>query len=247
VHIHVRDPMTGKPSMELKHYEEVVRRIREKDDALILNITTGPGGRYHPSDENPAVAGPRTTLMQPEKRVEHIVALKPDIATLDLNTMTFGSEVVINTPRNVRIMAELIYSAGAKPELEVFDSGDIQLSLDLIKEGVLRSPAMFSIVTGVKYGFPATPDIMATAARMLPQDAAWTGFGVGRMSFPMAMQSYLLGGHMRVGLEDNSYIARGVLAKNNGELVERARDLVEKLGAQIATSNQAREMLGLRT
>ena len=231
--------------MELKHYREVVERIRAKNNALILNVTKGPGGRSHPSDENPAVAGPRTTLMRPEKRVEHITALKPDIATLDLNTMTFGNEVVINTPANVEIMAEIINAAGSKPELEVFDTGHIVLAQDLMKAGVLTSPAMFTIVTGVKYGFPSTTDVMATAARMLPRDAVWTGFGVGRMSFPMAMQAYLLGGHVRVGLEDNSYIAKGVLAKGNGELVERARDLIEKLGGQIAGPSEAREILGL--
>lgn len=244
-HIHVRDPETAKPSMEIALYREVVERIRARNSELILNLTTGPGGRYHPSDEDPAVAGPRTTLMRPERRVEHIVALKPDIATLDLNTMTFGNEVVINTPGNVKIMAEIINDAGSKPELEVFDTGHIQLALDLLKEGVLKSPALFNIVTGVKYGFPSTPDVMALAARMLPRDAVWTGFGVGRMSFPMAVQSWLLGGHVRVGLEDNSYIAKGVLTKGNGELVERARDLVEKLGGQVASPSEAREILGL--
>jgi uncharacterized protein (DUF849 family) len=244
-HIHVRDPETGKPSMELKYYREVMERIRAKNNALILNVTTGPGGRYHPSDENPAVAGPRTTLMRPEKRVEHIVALKPEIATLDLNTMTFGNEVVINTPANVKIMADMIYEAGSKPELEVFDTGHIQLAHDMLKAGSLRAPTMYNIVTGVKYGFPATPDVMGLAARLLPADCVWTGFGVGRMSFPMAVQSYLLGGHVRVGLEDNSYLSKGVLTKGNGELVERARDLIEKLGGQIASPSQAREMLGL--
>lgn len=245
VHIHVREPATGKPSMELKYYREVVERIRARNNALILNLTTGPGGRYHPSDENPAIAGPRTTLMRPELRIEHIVALKPEIATLDLNTMTFGSEVVINTPPNVKIMAEAIYGAGAKPELEVFDTGDIQLAHDLLKQGVLRSPPMFSIVTGVKYGFPSTPDVMATAARLLPRDAAWTGFGIGRMSFPMAALSYLLGGHVRVGMEDTSYVAKGVLTKGNAELVERARNVVEMLGGQIASASEARGILGL--
>ncbi|SOC45948.1 uncharacterized protein SAMN05892877_11961 [Rhizobium subbaraonis] len=244
-HIHVRDPETGKPSMELKYYREVMERIRAKNDALILNITTGPGGRYHPSEENPAVAGPRTTLMRPEKRVEHILELKPDIATLDLNTMTFGNEVVINTPGNVKIMADMIYDAGSKPELEVFDTGHIQLAHDMLKAGTLKAPTLYNIVTGVKYGFPATPEVMALAARLLPQPSVWTGFGVGRMSFPMAVQSYLLGGHVRVGLEDNSYLSKGVLAKGNGELVERARDLIEKLGATIADPSQARAILGL--
>jgi uncharacterized protein (DUF849 family) len=244
-HIHVRDPQSGKPSMELDLYREVVERIRAKDSALILNLTTGPGGRYHPSDEDPAVAGPRTTLMRPERRVEHIAALKPDIATLDLNTMTFGSEVVINTPGNVSIMAEIIHAAGSKPELEVFDTGHIQLALDLLKSGVLRSPPMFMIVSGVKYGLPSSPDALSMATRMLPPDAVWGAFGVGRHSFPMAAQSYLLGGHVRVGLEDNSYIAKGVLTKGNGELVERASDIITKLGGEVASAAEARSLLGL--
>lgn len=246
-HIHVRDPQTGKPSMELALYRAVVERIRARNSALVINLTTGPGGRYHPSPDNPAVAGPRTTLLRPEARVEHIVALRPDIATLDLNTMNSGGEVVINTPESARVMADIINSAGAKPELEVFDTGDIQLAHDLLAAGTLKSPAMFTLVTGIKYGFPSTPDAMAMAARMLPRDATWTGFGIGRMSFPMAALAYLLGGHVRVGLEDSSYIAKGVLAKGNGELVERACDIVTKLGGQIAGALEARAMLGLAT
>jgi uncharacterized protein (DUF849 family) len=138
VHIHVRHP-DGRPSMELADYREVVRLIRAKNDALILNLTTGPGGRYHPSDEDPAVPGSRTTLVPPLRRVEHIVDLRPDIATLDLNTMTFGGETVINTPRNVRIMAEAIYDAGTKPEIELFDTGDIELARDMFADGSLRT------------------------------------------------------------------------------------------------------------
>jgi len=175
------------------------RRLRwEKNDDLILNLTTGPGGRYHPSDEDPAIAGPRTSIKHPKIRVEHIVALKPDIATLDLNTMTFGKEVVINTPPNVTIMSEIINDCGVKAELELFDTGDIQLAQDLLKAGVLKSPVMCSLVMGVKYGMPANADMMGMASRMLPPGTSWTGFGVGRMAFPMAAQSFLMGGHVRV-------------------------------------------------
>ena len=244
-HIHVRYPDTGLASMETKHYKEVVDRIREKNDDLILNLTTGPGGRYHPSDEDPAVAGPRTSIKHPKIRVEHIMALKPDIATLDLNTMTFGQEVVINTPPNVTIMSEIINDSGVKAELELFDTGDIQLAHDLLKNGVLKSPVMCSLVMGVKYGMPASTEMMAMASRMLPPGASWTGFGVGRMAFPMAVQSFLLGGHVRVGMEDTSYLSKGVHAKSNAELIAKARDLVEKLGGTIASSGRARQMLGL--
>jgi uncharacterized protein (DUF849 family) len=244
-HIHVRDPKTAKPSMELAHYREVIERIRAKNTALVINLTTGPGGRYAPSDDDPAVAGPGTTLMRPEKRLEHIIDLRPEICTLDFNTMTFGKEVVINTPRNVGIMAEIIADCGVKPELELFDTGDIMMARDFLDTGKVNRPAMACLVTGVKYGLPPTPDAMATAARMLPDDVTWTGFGVGRMAFPMLTQSWLLGGHIRIGMEDTVYIGPGQKTKGNGELVERAVDLITKLGGQIATPEQSRDILGL--
>lgn len=246
-HIHVRDPVTAKPSMDLALYAKVIELIRARNTSLILNLTTGPGGRYVPSLDNPAVAGPGTTLLPPEKRVEHITALKPEICTLDLNTMNSGGQVVINTPRNARIMAEIIKSAGVKPEIELFDTGDIGLAQDMLKDGSIAGPMMCSIVTGVKYGLPSTPDAMAVAARMLPQGTVWTGFGIGRMAFPMLVQSWLLGGHIRIGMEDTSFIAKGQLTAGNGELTERARDLIEKLGGQLATPDEARALLGLNT
>tara|TARA_R110000737_G_scaffold334959_1_gene353447 strand:+ start:290 stop:1168 length:879 start_codon:yes stop_codon:yes gene_type:complete len=244
-HIHVRDPETAAPSMQLALYARVVELIRARNTALILNLTTGPGGRYVPSDNNPAVAGPGTTLLPPELRVEHITALRPDICTLDLNTMNSGGQVVINTPRNARIMAEIIRDAGVKPEIELFDTGDISLAKDMLKDGSITGPLLCSIVTGVKYGLPSTPDAMALAARMLPDGSTWTGFGIGRMAFPMLVQSWLLGGHVRIGMEDTSYIARGQLTAGNGELTARARDLIEKLGGTIASPAEARGLLGL--
>jgi uncharacterized protein (DUF849 family) len=245
VHIHVREPETGKPSMELGYYSEVVERIREQNAALILNLTTGLGGRFIPSEDDPKVAAPGTTLTVPERRVAHVAALKPEICTLDLNTMNSGKEVVINTPRNVTKMANVIREAGVKPELELFDSGDLQLALDLMRQGVLDAPGMFSFVLGVKYGFPATPETMLYARNMLPAGAQWTGFGIGKAEFPMVAQSYLLGGHLRVGLEDNVYLAKGALAPSNAALVKRAREIVEPMGARIATPQEAREILGL--
>jgi uncharacterized protein (DUF849 family) len=245
VHIHVRDPETGKPSMKLAHYAEVMETIRSRNRELIINLTTGPGGRFIPSPHDPQIAAPGSTLMVPEKRVEHIVALRPDIATLDLNTMNSGAEVVINTPANVRRMALAIRAAGVKPEIEIFDSGDLHLAHDLQREGVLEGPGLFSFVLGVKYGFDASPQTMLYARNLLPQGAVWTGFGVGRQAFPMVAQSWLLGGHVRVGFEDNLYIAAGVLARDNAELVTRARHIVESLGGAVATPCEARAMLGL--
>jgi uncharacterized protein (DUF849 family) len=244
-HIHVRDPETGAPSMALEHYREVVERIRESGTDLIINLTTGPGGRFIPSDHDPKVAAPGSTLMRPEERVAHVVALRPEICSLDLNTMWFGTSVVINTPRNVTIMAEAIRAAGVKPELEVFDSGDIQLAHQLLESGVLPRPALFQVVLGIRNGFPATPETLLYARSLLPADAQWAAMGTGRMEFPIVAQACLLGGHVRVGLEDNLYLSKGVLAPSNAALVERAVTIVELLGGRVATTAEARSILGL--
>ena len=246
VHLHVRHS-DGRPSMDLEHYREVVDRIRGKNSALVLNLTTGPGGRFQPGEDDPKIAGPRTNFLRPERRVEHVVALRPEICTLDLNTMTFGQEVVINLPPSVRRMAEIIYDCGVKPELELFDSGDIQLMVDLFQQGVLRKPALASLVLGVKYGFPASSEAMAFGRSMLPPEVAWTGFGIGRAAFPMLAQSWLYGGHARIGMEDCVHIAKGKLTAGNGEMVEKARWILEQLGAEIASPDEARSMLGLAT
>jgi len=159
--------------------------------------------------------------------------------------MNSGGDVVINTPKNVRRMASVIREAGVKPELEIFDSGDLHLALDLIKEGVLDGPGLWTFVMGVKYGFAATPETLLYARNFLPQGAAWSAFGIGRWEFPIVAQAWLAGGHVRVGLEDNIYIAKGVLAETNAVLVARARDIVLSLGGEIATAREAREQLGL--
>jgi uncharacterized protein (DUF849 family) len=245
VHIHVREPGSGKPSMELGHYREVVERIRAKNTQLILNITTGPGGRFVPSPDEPRVAAAGTTLMVPEKRVEHIAALRPEICTIDLNTMNSGKEVVINTPGNVRRMAKVMRDAGVKPEIELFDSGDIALMHDLLKDGTLEGPALCSFVMGVRYGFQASPETVLYARNLLPADAEFTAIGIGKAAFTAVAQSYLAGGHVRVGLEDTVYLSRGQLASSNAALVEKARRIVEDLGGQIATPREAREIIGL--
>jgi uncharacterized protein (DUF849 family) len=244
-HIHVRDPATGVPSMSTDLYRDVMDRIRAKNRGLVINLTTGPGGRFVPSEADPKVAGPGTTLIAPERRVEHVELLRPDICTLDLNTMNSGGQVVINTPTNVRKMAARIRAAGVMPELELFDSGDCHLARDLIDEGVLQGPGLFSLVLGVKYGFNASPETMLYGRGLLPPGAIWSGFGIGRSEFPMVAQAWLLGGHVRVGMEDNLYISKGVLAKTNAELVTRAADILRNLGAAIASSAEARALVGL--
>ena len=245
-HIHVRDPETGNPSMALDLYREVIERIREKNADLILNITTGPGGRFVPSEEDPKMFGPGTTLMHPERRVEHIAALKPDICTLDLNTMNSGAQVVINTPGNVRKMAQIIRASGVRPEIELFDSGDIALLNDLVRDGTLDPAPLCSIVMGVKYGFQPSAETVLYARNLLPERATWTAFGIGRSTFRMAAQSLIVGGHVRVGLEDAVFISRGVLAPSNAALVDKARQLIETLGSSAMTSREARSFLKLK-
>lgn len=244
-HIHVRDPQTGRPSMELALYREVLERIRARNSELIINLTTGPGGRFVPSEQDPKVAGPGTTLMSPELRVAHIAALKPDICTLDLNTMNSGGEVVINTPSSVRRMAKVIADAGVRPEIELFDSGDIALLNDLIKDGTLQKRPLTSFVMGVRYGFQPSPETVLYARNLLPEGALFTAIGIGRAAFQTVAQSYLAGGHVRVGLEDAIYLDHGTLAPSNAAMVEKARRIVEDLGGQIATPQEARTLIGL--
>jgi uncharacterized protein (DUF849 family) len=245
VHIHVRDPLTGRPSMLLDHYVDVVQRIRVRNPELILNITTGPGGRFVPSVDDPKVAAEGTTLMLPEKRVEHIAVLRPDICTLDLNTMNSGRDVVINTPPNVRRMAKIIAEVGVKPEIELFDSGDVALMGDLLADGTLQGPVLCSFVMGVRYGFQPAPETVLYARDLLPKDAEFTAIGIGKAAFTTVAQSYLAGGHVRVGLEDAVYVSRGQLATSNAEMVAKARRIVEDLGGVIATTEEARRIVGL--
>lgn len=245
-HLHVRDPETGRPSMELEYYREAVRRIRESGTDMIINLTTGPGGRYIPRDDEPAKAAPGTLLTTGEIRTQHVVELKPELCSLDLNTMWFGGGAVINSPKSVRTMAERIYAAGVKPELEVFDTGDIALAHELIGEGALRMPALFQLVMGVKYGMPATTEGLAFARSLLPGGCEWAAFGASRMAFPMLAQAFLLGGHCRIGMEDTVYLAKGQKTPGNGALVEKAGRIIHELGGRVATVAEAREILGLR-
>lgn len=244
-HIHARDPQTQRGTMELAYFREIVARIRDSGSEIILNLSTGEGGRFVPGIEDPRIAGPGTTLARPELRVAHVETLRPEICTLDLNTMYSGTAVVINTPRNLEIMAERIYAAGVLPELELFDSGDLQLAKHFLDKGILRAPAMFQLVLGVRFGAVANPATLFYLASQLPRDCIWAAFGIGREEFPMLAQAWLLGGHVRVGLEDNIFIRKGVLARDNAELCEKAVTMVGHLGGEVATPSEARALLGL--
>jgi uncharacterized protein (DUF849 family) len=246
VHIHVRDPQTGKGSMENAHYREVVKRIRDSKVNVLINLTTGPGAAYTPSPEDPRRATEGSTISKPERRVEHILELRPDICSLDIATMNFGEYVFMNTPAHLRRMAEMINESGVKPELEVFDVGQVRLAVDMIEKGVLKSPPLFQLCLGIAWGAPATTEAMTLMKNMLPRDAVWAAFGISRAEFHMAAQAVILGGHVRVGLEDNLYIERGKLAPGNAALVQRAVEIIRALGEEPASVSQAREILGLR-
>jgi uncharacterized protein (DUF849 family) len=246
VQLHARDPATGRGTTRAELFDEIVARIRDAGCDAILNLSTGEGGRFVPSDDDPKVAAAGSTLMRPELRVAHVERLRPEVCTLDFNTMYSGSSVVINTPRNLEIMAQRVLAAGVVPEIELFDTGDLQLALGFVERGVLRGPLMWQIVLGVRYGAMADPQTMMYFASRLPRGAPWTAFGIGKQAFPMLAQSFLLGGHVRIGMEDTVYLDKGVLTPGNANLVEKGVRIVESLGGRIANVTEARAMLGLR-
>lgn len=245
VHLHVRDPQTGKGSMDLALYEELVGLIRVENRDVILNLTTGEGGRFVPSVDEPRIAAEGSTLCRPEMRVAHVETLKPEICTLDFNTMWSGQAAVINSPRNVRIMADHIYAAGVKPEIELFDTGDLHMAKHFLDEGILKGPLMLQIVLGIRYGAVANSETLQYFVSQLPKDCVWAAFGIGRHEFPMVAQSWLLGGHVRVGMEDNLHIRKGELCRDNAQLVAKAAHIIDQLGGEVASADEARVILGL--
>lgn len=245
VHIHVRDPETGLASMDEAHYRETYDRIKDAGSDVIVNLTTGPGARYNPGDGDPLEPGPGTSLKSPAARVAHILKLKPPVCTLDVATLNFGETVFMNTPKHLREMADAIDGAGVKPEIEVFDTGHIVLAKRLIEEGHLKEPPLFQLCLGISYAAPASPESLLHMRDMLPANAVWSAFGIGQHQFPMAAVTTVAGGHVRVGLEDNLYLAKGELAPSNAALVEKAVRIIRELGCEPATPTEAREIFGV--
>lgn len=245
VHIHVRDPRTGAPSMDLDLYRRVVDLISASGTDVIVNLTTGAGARFVPGADTPGIGGKGTTLTTPETRVAHVVALRPEICSLDVGTMNMGEQAFVNTPGHLRAMAAAVSAAGVRPELEVFDAGHVMLAHAMLDRGELPQPALFQLCLGVTWGAPATPESMLHMRGLLPAGSTWFAFGVGRAQFPMVALATILGGNVRVGLEDNLYIERGQFAESNAVLVAKAAGIVRALGRDVATAAQAREILGL--
>ena len=246
VHIHVRDPQTTKPSMDVAHYREVVQRIRDSGTDVVINLTTGPGARFSPGAEEPLKVGPGTNLKTAAERVQHVVELKPEICSLDMGSMNMGPHVFVNTPPHLEAMALAIRDAGVLPELEVFETGHLLLAKRMIESGHINAPGMFQICLGIAWAQPATPEAMSYMRSLLPANSPWFAFGISLYQFPMVAQAVLLGGHPRVGLEDNIYLEKGKLAPSNAALVEKAGKIIEILGDIVATPADARAILGLR-
>ena len=244
-HIHVRDPETGMRSGDPALFREVVERIRDSGSEVLINLTTSEGARFIPGDDNAAVGGPGTTLVQPLDRLHHIEALRPDICTLDVGTFNFGDAIFVNTPAHLRIMAQRIQELGVKPEIEVFEPGHIMFAHKLIDEGLVDGDPMFQLCLGIPHASPATAEILSVMRGLLPGNANWSAFGISRHEFEIVALAAAQGGNCRVGLEDNLYLNRGEFA-SNVQLVERAVRIIREMGREPATPAQAAARLGIR-
>lgn len=249
VHIHTRDPVTKQGCFDVGLFEDIVERVRASNVDVLINLTAGGGALYLPDPANEARGLPESDMRGVEARIEHLVACRPDIASIDVTT---GNQVegdmefvYLNTTRTLRGMAKRFKELGVKPEIEVFQAGDLLFAKQMIKEGLIEGPPFIQFVLGVLWGAPADTETVTYMRNMAPADAVWTAMGIARSEFPMVAQSVLLGGHVRVGLEDNLYLDRGVFA-SNGQLVERAARIVEDIGCSVASPDEARALLGIK-
>jgi uncharacterized protein (DUF849 family) len=247
VHIHVRDPRTGQGSRDVALYREVVERIRASDVDVVINTTAGMGGDLMLDPQNPTTFVEGTDLVNGVERLAHVEELLPDICTLDCGSLNFGegSLVYVSTPDMLRDGAKRIQELGVRVEMEIFDTGHLWFARQLVEGGLIDAPPLFQLCMDIPYGAPADPSLLAAMVQQLPPGAVWASFALGRMQMPWVAQSILLGGHVRVGLEDNLYLSRGVKA-TNAQLVERARTIIEAMGAAVASPDEAREMLLLK-
>ena len=249
-HIHVRDPRTGKGSRDVALYREVVERVRAAPVDVVLNLTAGMGGDLVLGGSEaplpPDVAG--TDMAGADERMAHVQELRPEICTLDCGSMNFaagGDYVMVNTPEMLRAMAQRAQALGVRPELEVFDTGQLRLVDELIADGLLDDPVLVQLCTGIPYGAPDDPATLLAMVNRLPAGAVFSAFSIGRMQLPFVALAALVGGNVRVGLEDNLFLAKGVPA-NNGQLVERAVTLLEAMGVRVLGPDAVRAKLRLR-
>ena len=247
VHLHVREPASGGPSRDPVLYREVVDRIRSSGTDVVLNLTAGMGGDLVLGGIDaplPPVSG--TDMVGAAERLEHVRELRPEICTLDCGTMNFaeGDYVMTNTPSMLREMARQVQELDVKPELEVFDTGHLVFAKELVAEGLVDSPPLVQLCLGIPYGAPDDPATLLALVRALPPECVFTAFSIGRMQLPYVAQSVLVGGNVRVGLEDNIWLSRGVKA-TNGALVARAVTILEAMNVRVLGPAEVRERLGL--
>jgi uncharacterized protein (DUF849 family) len=248
VHLHVRDPGTSKGSRDPALFRELVQNVRSRGLSAILNLTCGGGAEYIPDQQNDAIAAPGTDVGTVENRTRHICENKPEVCSFDVTTQNqMDGEleyVYLHSQRTLRAMAKTFFDVGVKPEVEVFAPGDVLFANQMICEGLLRQPVFFQMVLGTKWGLPSDVETILYLKRLLPPGALWAAFGIAQQQMPMVAQSVLLGGHARVGLEDNLYLERGIFA-TNGQLVARAVRIIQDLGFSVASPDEARQLLGL--
>jgi uncharacterized protein (DUF849 family) len=248
VHIHVRDPKTAVGARDPRLFKEVVDRLRDTATDVIINLTAGMGALFLPDPANEGHALPESDVVGVDERTEHLALCRPDLASLDITTANQVEGkfeyVYLNTTRTLRAMAKRFQELGVKPELETFGAGDVEFGKALIQEGLVTGAPLFQFVLGVKWGAPADSRTIMYMRDLLPPHTLWAALGIGRLQMPVAAQTVLLGGNVRVGLEDNLYLRKGEFA-TNGQLVERAKVLVETLGYDVATPKEARALLGL--
>ncbi len=248
VHCHVRDPETGKPSRDLKLYREVTERIRDSATDVVLNLTAGMGGDmvFGPV-ESPLPLNPKgSDMVGATERVAHVADCLPEICTLDCGTMNFNEAdyVMTNTPGMLRAMGQMMTDLGVLPEIEAFDTGHLWFATELVREGILKAPAMVQLCMGVPWGAPNDLNTFLAMVGNVPQGWNWSAFSLGRDQMPYVAASVLAGGNVRVGLEDNLWLGKGQLA-TNAQLVERAGTIIENMGARLMTPAEVRLKLGL--
>ena len=247
VHCHVRDPETGKGARDVELYRETVDRIRSAEIDVVINLTAGMGGDLVIGPDNaPTKFGEDTDLVGALERLPHVEELLPEICSLDCGSLNFGdgSLVYVSTPDMLRRGAKRIRELGVKPELEIFDTGNLSFALQMFKEDLLDPPPLFQLCHGIPWGAPANVGVFKSLVDQLPPDANWTAFALGRYQMAFAAQAVILGGNVRVGLEDNLYLEKGVFA-SNAQLVERVRNIVELMGARVLNPDEVRTKFGL--
>jgi len=247
-HCHVRDPETGAPARKVEYYREVVERIREADTDVVINLTAGMGGdlTLGPVEQPLPPLAEGTDMAGATERMEHVTALLPEICTLDCGTLNFGhgDYVMTNTPSMLRAMAQQMTDLGVRPEIEAFDTGHLWFAKQLVEEGIIEDPVMVQLCMGIPWGAPNDMNTYMAMVNNVPDSWVWSAFSIGRMQMPYVAAAALAGGNIRVGLEDNLYLDRGVFA-TNAQLVERAADIATNMGAKIIGPDAVRERLKL--